>query len=48
MLLEGNEKARRGSEEKKASFVEGENWLLHLDDAPVRPSLLICDFLTKH
>jgi len=48
MLSESNEKTGRGSEEKKAWFVEGENWLLHHDDAPENLSLLIHDFLTNH
>jgi transposase len=47
-LSEGDEYAGRGSEEKKAWFVEGKKWLLIRDNAPVHISLLIHDFLTKH
>jgi hypothetical protein len=48
ILSECDEKAGRGSEVKKALFVEGKKWLCHHDNALEHSSLLICDFLTTH
>ena len=47
-LSEGDEKVERGSEEKKAWFVEGKKLVLHHYNTMAHSSLLIHDFITKH
>ena len=49
MLSEGDEKAEKENEEKKAWIVKGKKkWSLHHDNTLAHSSLLICDFLTKY